>query len=324
MSGFISRRHLMGGLAVASALPGLLWAQTAWPTRPVKVVVPYPAGGSPDLFARVVARELGNIYSQPFNIDNKPGAAALIGARAVSQNPNEIHALAYITSGHVTVQAMDPSFNLLTEFKLISRMSNSPYVCVVNAKSPYKTMADLVAAAKANPGKLTYGSAGIGSPAHMAVEYLEEKLPAFKALHIPYKGAVESANAILGGQIDFSIMVLGTAVPHLKGGQLRALAVTTNKSVQPIPEVPTISDTVAPGYSFGAWGGFAMPTGTPDDVIARMHKALMTVSTSAALIEETKRTGSIISMSESPKEFAEQIARDVATEMVIVKKLGLR
>ena len=203
-------------------------------------------------------------------------------------------------------------------------MSNSPYVCVVNAKSPYKTMADLLAAAKANPGKLTYGSAGVGSPAHMAVEYLEEKLPAFKALHIPYKGAVESVNAILGGQIDFSIMVLGTAVPHLKGGQLRALAVTTNKSVQPIPEVPTIGDTVAPGYLFGAWGGFAMPTGTPDDVIARMHKALMTVSTSAALIEETKRTGAIISMSESPKEFAEQIARDVAIEAVIVKKLALK
>jgi tripartite-type tricarboxylate transporter receptor subunit TctC len=219
---------------------------------------------------------------------------------------------------------MDPSFNLLTEFKLISRMSNSPYVCVVNAKSPYKTMADLVAAAKASPGKLTYGSAGVGSPAHMAAEYLEEKLPVFKALHIPYKGAVESVNAILGGQIDFSIMVLGTAVPHLKGGQLRALAVTTSKSVQPIPEVPTIGDTVAPGYLFGAWGGFAMPTGTPDDVIARVHKALMTVSTSAALIEETKRTGSIISMSESPKEFAEQIARDVAIEAVIVKKLALK
>ena len=324
MSSFISRRQLLGCLAVGSASPSSLWAQTAWPTRPVKVVVPYPAGGSPDLFARVVAKELSAIYGQPFNVDNKPGAAALIGARAVSQNPTEIHAMAYITSGHVTVQAMDPSFNLLTEFKLISRMSNSPYVCVVNAKSPYKTMADLVAAAKANPDKLTYGSAGVGSPAHMAAEYLEEKLPAFKALHIPYKGAVESVNAILGGQIDFSIMVLGTAVPHLKGGQLRALAVTTNKSVQPIPEVPTIGDTVAPGYLFGAWGGFAMPTGTPDDVIARMHKALMTVSTSAALLEETKRTGSFISMSESPKEFAEQIARDVAIEAVIVKKLALK
>ena len=324
MSGFISRRHLMGGLAVAGALPGSLWAQTAWPTRPVKVVVPYPAGGSPDLFARVVARGLGNIFSQPFNVDNKPGAAALIGARAVSQNPGDIHALAYITSGHVTLQAMNPSFNLLTEFKLISRMSNSPFVCVVNSDSPYKTMEDLVVAAKAKPGKLTYGSAGIGSPAHMAVEYLEEKLPTFKALHVSFKGAIESSNAILGGQIDFSILVLGTAVPLLKGGKLRALAVTTNNSVQPIPEVPTISDTVAPGYSFGAWGGFAMATGTPDDVIERMYKALLTVSTSAALIEETKRTGSMISMSESPKDFAEQIARDVASESVIVKKLGSR
>lgn len=324
MHGFMTRRHLMAGLAIASALPRSLWAQTAWPVRPVKVVVPYPAGGSPDLFARVVAKELSSIYGQTFTVDNKPGASALIGARAVSQNPTDIHAIAYITSGHVTLQAMDPSFNLLTEFKLISRMSNSPYVCVVNSKSPYKTMAELAAAAKANPGKLTYGSAGIGSPAHMAVEYLEEKLPAFKALHIPYKGAVESANAILGGQIDFGIMVLGTAVPHIKGGNLRALAVTTSKPVQPIPEIPTISDTVAPGYMFGAWGGFAMPTGTPNDVIARFFKALSTVSASTALNEETKRTGSIIGMSESPKEFADQVARDVATEMVIVKKIGLR
>ena len=324
MSSLINRRQMMGGLAIASALPVSSWATNAWPTRPVKIVVPYPAGGSPDLFTRVVAKELGNMFAQTVTVENKPGASGVIGARSVSQNATAIHSLAYISSGHVTVQATDPSFNLLTEFKLITRISFSPYVCVVNAKSPYKTMADLVAAGRANPGKLTYGSAGIGSPAHMAVEILQDKIPDFKTVHIPYKGAVESANAILGGQIDFGIMVLGTAIPHLQGGSLRALAVTTLRPVQPIPDIPTIGNTVASGYEFGAWGGFAMASGTPDDVIAKVYKAMSQVAVSSALIEETKRTGSIISLSESPRQFSEHVTRDVAAEMLIVKKLGLK
>ena len=318
-----SRRSALAIMGAGIALPCALLAQGAWPTRGVKVVVPYPAGGAPDAFGRLLAEQLGAYFNQAFVVENKPGANGLIGARAVSQGAADNHALLYLNSQHVTLQALNPQFNILNEFKVISRLTSSPFVCVVGAKSPHKTMAELSAAVAANPGKLTFGSAGIGSPAHMAVEYLEDKLPAFKALHIPYKGAVESVNAILSHQIDFSIMVLGTAIPQIQGGNLRALAVTSPRRLPVLPDVPSISEAVAPGYAYDAWAGLAMAASTTDDVIAHVFKAAQAVAVSAQSREMSLRNGSLVSLSASSREFADQIARDVQLEQMIVKKLGV-
>jgi len=319
----VSRRSALAVMGAGIALPCALLAQGAWPTRGVKVVVPYPAGGAPDAFGRLLAEQLGAHFNQAFVVENKPGANGLIGARAVSQGAADNHALLYLNSQHVTLQALNPQFNILNEFKVISRLTSSPFVCVVGAKSPYKTMAELSAAVAANPGKLTFGSAGIGSPAHMAVEYLEDKLPAFKALHIPYKGAVESVNAILSNQIDFSIMLLGTAIPQIQGGNLRALAVTSPKRLPVLPDVPSVSEVVAPGYAYDAWAGLAMAVSTTDDVIAHVFKAAQAVAVSPQSREMSLRNGSLVSLSASSKEFTDQIARDVQLEQMIVKKLGV-
>ena len=319
----VSRRRVLTAIGAGFTLPCALMAQSAWPTRSVKVVVPYPAGGAPDAFGRLMAEQLAAHFNQAFVVENKPGANGLIGARAVSQNAADNHALLYLNSQHVTLQALNPQFNILNEFKVISRLTSSPFICVVGAKSPYKTMAELNAAVAANPGKLTFGSAGIGSPAHMAVEYLEDKLPAFKALHIPYKGAVESVNAILSNQIDFSIMLLGTAIPQIQGGNLRALGVTSPKRLPVLPDVPSISEAIAPGYAFDAWAGLAMAAGTSDDVIAQLFKVSHVVAVSPQSREMSLRNGSLVSLSASSKEFADQIARDVQLEQTIVKKLGV-
>ena len=319
----VSRRSALAVMGAGIALPSALLAQSAWPTRGVKVVVPYPAGGAPDAFGRLLAEQLGAHVNQAFVVENKPGANGLIGARAVSQGAADNHALLYLNSQHVTLQALNPQFNILNEFKVISRLTSSPFVCVVGAKSPYKTMAELSAAVAANPGKLTFGSAGIGSPAHMAVEYLEDKLPAFKALHIPYKGAVESVNAILSHQIDFSIMLLGTAIPQIQGGNLRALAVTSPRRLPVLPDVPSISEAVAPGYAYDAWAGLAMAASTTDDVIAHVFKAAQAVAVSAQSRAMSLRNGSLVGLSASSREFADQIARDVQLEQMIVKKLGV-
>lgn len=324
MNVYLPRRTFLVGLASgALGLPAAQAQTASWPTKAVRIVMPFPAGGSPDQLARQLAEQLAGTLGQAFVVENKPGASGLIAARSVSQNPSDSHAILYISSGHVTLQAINPSFNLLKELRPVARISSSPFVCVVGASSPYKTMQELTAAVMANPGKLSFGTAGMGSPAHMAVEYLEERLPKFKGLHVPFKGAVESINAILSNQIDFGILLMGTAVPHIQGGRLRALAMTTPKPVPQLPDVPTIADTVAPGYSFDAWGGFAMASAVPDEIVTRLHQALQGAVASGPVRALVSRTGSLMNLSPSAREFSEQIQRELTLEASLVKKLGL-
>jgi tripartite-type tricarboxylate transporter receptor subunit TctC len=318
-----TRRTALGALAGLSTIGMPAWAQPAWPTKSLKFVVPYPAGGAPDSFARQIAEDVARQLGVTIVVENRPGASGLLGMRAVSQAPADQHTFAYIASGQVTLTAMNPKFDLLKELKPVIRLSASPFVAVVNAESPYKTMGDLIAAAQASPGKLSYGSAGPGSPAHMAVEYLEESTKNFKALHVPFKGAVESINAILGGQIDFTIGVLGAAVPHIKAGKLRALAVTTARRVPLLPDVPTIAESGGGSYAYQSWGGFMVHADTPDAVVARAAAAFTTAMQSEGMKRLIANMGSQADVSESPAAFLAQLQRDVAAERLIVKRLGI-
>jgi tripartite-type tricarboxylate transporter receptor subunit TctC len=321
-----TRRQTLGALTSLAALAATstpLRAQAAWPSKPLKIVVPYPAGGSPDVFARQLGEELARQLGVTVIIDNKPGASGLLGMRAVSQTAADLHTFAYASSGQVTLTAMNPKFDLLKELKPVVHLSASPFIAVVNADSPIKTMGELIAAVQAQPGKLSFGSAGPGSPAHMAVEYLEESTNNFKALHVPFKGAIESINAILGGQIDFTIGVLGAAAPHIKAGKLRALGITTAKRSPLLPNVPTIAEGGGGNYAFQSWGGMMMHADTPDAVIARAATAFTAAMQSEAVKKLLSNTGSTAEISESPAAFAAQLRRDIATERLIVKRLGI-
>jgi tripartite-type tricarboxylate transporter receptor subunit TctC len=318
-----SRRHLVGALAGLSLTGVPAWAQSVWPSKPLRFVVPYPAGGPPDGMARQIAEDVSRQLGVTVVVENRPGASGLLGMRAVSQAPADQHTLAYVTSGQVTLTAMNPKFDLLKELKPVIRLSASPFVVVVNAESPYRAMGDLIAAVQASPGKLPFGTAGPGSPAHMAVEYLEESTKNFKALHVPFKGAVESINAILGGQIDFTIAVLGAALPHIKAGKLRALAVSTSRRVAPLPEVPTIAEAGGGSYAYQSWGGFMVHAATPDAVVARASAAFTAAMESEGMKKLLAQTGSQTDISESPAAFMAQLQRDVAAERLIVKRLGI-
>ena len=319
----ISRRRFVSALSLAPLWPLSATAQAAWPTKSGRSVVPYPAGCSPDAFARTAADQLGPQTGQSFIIENKPGATGLLGARAIAQGSADGHGMAYISSGHVTLSAMNPSFSLLKELKVVSKLSVSPFICVVNPKSPYMTMQELIAGVLAKPGKLSFGSAGLGSPAHIAVEFLEEKIPGFKALHVPFKGAVESINAIMGEQIDFSILVMGAAVPHIQSGKLRGLGVTSASRSAALPDTPTIAESGAPGYLYESWGGMAMHAQTPDDTVERVFQALGKATNTAPVKALMEKTGSHVATSGSPKEFAHQLARDIQAETKLIKALGL-
>lgn len=317
---FTRRQSLafLGSLACLSSA-----AQAAWPSKPLRFVVPYPAGGTPDTFTREVAAEVARQLGVAAVVENKPGASGLLGMRAVSQAVADAHTFAFVSSGQVTLTATNPKFNLLEELRPVIRLTASPFVVVVNADSPVKSMAELIARVQANPGRLTFGSAGTGSPSHMAVEYLHESTGNFKALHVPFKGAVESFNAIMGGQIDFTIAVLGAALPHIQAGKLRALGVTTARRVALLPQVPTIAEGNGGNYDYQSWGGFMAQASTPEAVITRAAQAFGAAMRADAVVKYLGRTGSFADVSESSAAFAAQLARDIATERHIAKRLGI-
>ena len=318
----LNRRHILGGLVAAPALGSSVWAQTAWPGSPIKVIVPAPPGGGLDVFVRSVAEQLAVALKQTVVVDNRSGAGGLLGTKAAAQATPDGYTIAYIHSGLVTVQAMNPRLDLLKEFRPVAKLSHTPFMAVVSAESKYKTFQELVADVQANPGKLTFGSGGPGSPAHLAVEYIEDKLGNFKAVHVPFKGAIEGANAIVGGQVDFMIGVLGAFAGLLQGGRLRALAVTSHARVPQFPNVPTMAEASVPGFVFEPWGGFAVPAGTPDAVIARLNEVLPGILASAAVKDVMAKQASVPDYL-APAPFAAQIAREIEIDKVVVKKLGM-
>ena len=318
-----SLRYTLGALMSA---PMCLRAQSlgTWPSRPIKIVVPYPAGGAPDGFSRAVAESLSAQFpGTSVVVDNKPGASGLLGVRAVSQAPADQHTLAYVASGHVTLAAMNPRYQMLKELRPVARMSAAPFVVLVSSQSPYKSLPELIRFAQANPGKLNCGTAGPASAAHLAVEYLEESTKDFKTTLVPFKGAVESIQAIVGGQIDMTIGVLGAALPLIRAGKLRALAVTTPKRVAVLPDVPTVAEAGGGDYAFTAWGGFMMHPDTSADIVGRMNQALNNAMQSEVVQRYIATTGGLPDVSASPEAFGVQIARDIVREQAIVKRLGM-
>lgn len=325
MPSSFNRRQFLAAASLGLGALASVSAQTAWPNRPVRFVVPFPAGGSPDGFSRSLAQQLGTqIPGSVVTVENRPGASALLGARAVSQGAADSHTLLYASSGHVTLAAINPRFALLKELKPVVRLSSSPFVVLVAAESPHKTMDDLIKFVQANPGKVNCGTAGPGSPAHFAVEYLEESTKNFKTTLIPFKGAIESINAIIGGQIDMTIGVLGAAVPLIRSGKLRALAVTTPRRVPLLPDVPTVAESGGGSeYAFTAWGGIMMHIDTPDEVIARVEAAFKTAMQAEDVRRFMQNSGGMPDLSETPAAFGAQMARDIVKEQAIVKRLGM-
>lgn len=318
-----SRRVLLQRL-LAAPLVAPLWshAQTPWPERDLRLLVPVPPGGIVDLSARAVAEQLRVELGRAVIVDNRGGAGGLIGTKALAQAPADGYTLGYLHAGLVTVQAMGHKLDLLKELRLLGRVSHSPFALAVRADAPYKSAAELLAAVRANPGKLNYGSGGVGSPAHLAVEMVEERSPGFSAVHVPFKSALESATAVVAGQVDFTLAVLGSLVPLVQGGKLRLLAVTTEKRLDLLPQVPTFTESALPGFVFEPWGGYAVPAGTPDGVVERLARAVKAASESAASRDLAQKSGSLVQFFDG-RALAAQIARDLPVETALVKRLGM-
>lgn len=319
----ILRRNLLQSLAIIG-VPAFAQAQDAkWPTKTIKIIVPYPAGGFPDALARQLGEQLTRVFATPVVVENRPGAAGVLGVRAMTSQPYDGHTLVLITSNHVTVTALSPNFDITRETQAVTRLVNSPLILVVNADSRYRSVGDLIKAVKEKPGELTYGSAGAGSTLHMAVEHLAELVSGFKALHVPYKATSEAVTAILGKSIEFSFGIPGAVLPLIMAGKLRALGVTAPTRMQQLADIPTISEAGVPGYKFGTWVGIAAHKEMPAPLIGQLHAALVQSCDSDGMKRLLQSTGSQLDLSESPVAFSASMAAEIAKERMTVKRLGL-
>ncbi len=282
-----SRRHrqLLALLLAAAAAPSLL-AQTpaagasaaaasGYPLRPVKVVVPYPPGGPTDIVARVVFQQVAESTGQPFLIDNRPGAGGNIGAEAVARAPADGYTLLVATTAHAINMSMFKSLNydVVKDFAPVSLLTQGPLVLVANPGFAPNTVAELVALAKAKPGTLNFASSGNGQSTHLSGE-LFNTMAGIKLSHVPYKGSAPALTDVIGGQVPVMFDTMLSAMPFVKSGKLKALAVTSPQRSPAAPDLPTIAESGLPGYEVFAWNGVVAPAGTPPAVIARLNDEL--------------------------------------------------
>ncbi|MBC7728269.1 MAG: tripartite tricarboxylate transporter substrate binding protein [Microbacteriaceae bacterium] len=261
---------LLAGLG-AAGLPGLAGAQT-FPSRPIRIVVPFSPGGPTDLMARAIGRAMSEGLGQPVLVDNKPGGGGVIGLGEVTKNPADGHTLVFPSILAVTNPALMPNypFDTLRDFAPVTVVGYIPHALVVRPDFAARTLADLVEMAKQKPDSLSYGSSGNGTSAHLAGAMFAERA-GFRALHVPYRGAGPAVQDLLGGQIQFMFLDMSSALGQIKAGKLRALAIAPARRFSGLPDVPTIAEQGYEGFNIRAWYGLLVRAGTPDAVLQRLY-----------------------------------------------------
>jgi tripartite-type tricarboxylate transporter receptor subunit TctC len=274
----LNRRTLLAALAVLSAGAGGVQAQAqvAYPSKPVRWIVPFPPAGAMDVIARTLGEHMGRALGQSFVIENKPGAGGNIGMDLVAKAPADGHTMMIVANGMAVNKFLygKLSFDPVKDFAPVSLLAVVPNVLVVPAASPVRSVADLIAQARAKPGAITYASAGNGTSLHLAGELFASMAKA-ELMHVPYKGSGPAVTDLLGGQVDLMFDSLTSARPHIESGKLRALAVTTRTRASALPGVPTLAEAGVPGYELAPWYAVYVPAATPQPVVAKLNQALV-------------------------------------------------
>lgn len=320
-------RRALALLAAALVLPGAASAQadSAWPAKPIKWVVPFPPGGAMDVIARTLgekgARELG----QPVVVENRPGAGGNIGADYVAKQPADGYTIMIASIGMATNKALYPklTYDPVKDFAPISLLAVVPNVLVVNAsKSTDRTVKDVMARARREPGRLTYASAGNGTSIHLAGE-LFSAMAGAQITHIPYKGSGPAVTDMLGGQVDLMFDSITSARPHIQSGKLRALGVTTARRSSALPEVPTIAEAGLPGYEVSPWFAVFARAGTPPAVVARLNQVLNDAMKQPDTLRKLESVGAE-PIGSTPQELATHLGQELDRWSRLIQQRDIR
>lgn len=317
------RRGLAPALACLAwaALPAL--AADPYPSRPVRVIVPFGAGGPADVYARAVGQQLSTVMKQPFVIENRPGAGAIVGTQEAARAEPDGYTLLMMSNTHTVNETLVPkkSYELLRDFLPVAPVNSSDLVLVVHPSVKATTLLELIALAKAEPGKLNYASSGIGTPYHMAGE-LFKAMTGTDIVHVPHRGSGEARNNTIGGHVQLMIDAVTTMAPNVQAGQVRALATTGQARSTILPEAPTVADSV-PGYEATIWLGLMAPKGTPAEIVDRLNAAV-TAAVEAPELKAAWAKQGAVPMRMTPAAFGDYMRADIAKWAGVIRSAGLK
>ena len=322
----LTRRGAMALAGVAgAALAGPAVAQAPWPSKPVKFVVPFPPGQAADIFARLMAEKLTDMWKQQVIVENKAGGSGIPATESVKIAPPDGYTLMVVSSGTFGVNPSlfpDLPYKPLTDFLPISNIFLVPLVIVAHPSLPVNSLAELIALAKKEPGQLSYASAGPGTSQHLSMELFKLKA-GLDIVHIPYKGSGPAMSDLLGGHVKLMMDSTAAALNHIRDGRIKALAVTTAKPAPPpLDKIPTIAATI-PGFNAAGWSGLAAPARTPLEIVAKVNKDMQTLLNDEAVIKQIEARAAMPAPG-SPIQFAEFIKNEIDTWGAVVRATGTK
>ena len=314
------RRLAAAGLAVLAAQA----CAQAWPVRPVKIIVPFAAGGPADIFARFVGQRLQEALGQPFVIEDRPGGGSVVGTDTVAKSAPDGYTLLMMSNTHTVNETLIPKkpFDLMRDFAPVAPVNYSDLVLVVHPSVPANTLKDLLDLAKSKPKAFNYASSGPGTPYHMAGE-LFKAMAGLDIVHIPYKGSSGARTDVLGGQVHMMFDAIPTMAPNVRGGKLKGLATSGKVRSAVLPEVPTLDEAGVPGYEATIWLGLMAPTGTPRPVLERLNAEVARIAASAEVREAWQKQGAA-PLSMGLEAFDKYLREDISKWARVVKLSGAK
>lgn len=309
---------------IAVSIASAAFAQS-YPNKPIKLIVPYPPGGGNDTFARLIGAKLSERLGQQIVVDNRPGAGTMIGTEAAAKSPADGYTLLL---GSIATHAISPNlyakvpYDPVKDFAPITVLGVAPTVAVVGPSVNAKTLAELIAAARTQPGKLTYASGGSGTPPHISGEVFKS-MTGTDLLHVPFKGGAPALVAVMGGQVDVMFDTAASASPHIKGGKLRALALAAPQRSADLPDVPTFVEAGLTGYEVNSWYALLAPAGTPPDIVARLHRETVAALREPDMVARLKTLGAD-PVGNTPDEFASFIRSELAKYAKVIREAKIK
>jgi tripartite-type tricarboxylate transporter receptor subunit TctC len=315
---------LAAAFAAATMLvPGAAFAQ-AFPAKPIRFIMPYPPGGSSEILARPIALEMSKNIGQQVVIDYKPGAGSTIGADITAKSPPDGYTIVMLLTAHAINASLMPKlpYDTVKDFASVTLAATLPLVVVVNSQASIQTIQDLVAAARANPGKLNYASAGAGNTSHLAVEYFKSVV-GVNIAHVPYKGSGPAVTALLAREVDLIFDSLSSSLAQIQGGKFRAVAVSTAKRSHVLPQVPTIQESGVPGFDISAWYGIFAPAATPPAIVQRLNAEIVKAMNAPQAKERIEASGYQI-VGSTPAQLDAHVKSEIVRWAKVVKDSGAK